>query len=503
MMNLNLGKSIFKIVFIIFFIPVYLFSRVSLEAPDSFYKGEQVVFSISASGADVEFPAINKIDDYIVQNAGTSSSTSIINGVRNQSLKRTFAFRPTTTTTIPPFEIKIDGKIFKTKAKTIKAKAVEKTISPNYELIIDVDKKNLFVGESTVLKLIFKYRKDLQIVDLQFAKPTFENFWMKELKSNNTQNSSGDFVIQELNYLLFPQKSGKLIIEPLKIDVVTMDNRYGGYGFFSQTATKTTPVYSNSINLTVKQLPNGIKLIGDFSIDATIDKDTINQGDAVSYKIQIEGRGNLDDIDEIKLNIPNTTIYDNPSQKDYNIKDNKYGGIYTKTYSIVAAQEFVIPPIELNYFDKTTNSIKIIKTKEYKIKVNGVKKQKPQLQVSNTEQEAVNNKEKKIVTEVIKTTDNEKLIYFIFGILSTIVIFIVIKLLNKKEKEIQTPFQKKIKSAKTNNELLNLLVVYINIDKELDKIIFTLEDTKTIKDLKQIKKDVLKIVKDKELKIKL
>ena len=206
-MRVNLGKNLLKLLFILVITQIYLLGDAKLNAPNSFYSGEQVVFSIRSNGTDIEFPKLDKIENFPVQNAGTSSSTSIINGVRSQTLKRTFSFRPNRSITIPSFDIKIDGKIIKTKPKKILIKEIKKTISPNYELKIEVNKKDVFVGEDLLLKLTFKYKKDLQIVDLEFTKPSFENFWLKELKSNNTQNSNGDFATQELNYLLFPQKS--------------------------------------------------------------------------------------------------------------------------------------------------------------------------------------------------------------------------------------------------------------------------------------------------------
>ena len=56
-----------------------------------------------------------------------------------------------------------------------------------------------------------------------------------------------------------------------------------------------------------------------------------------------------------------------------------------------------------------------------------------------------------------------------------------------------------VKNAKTKDELFRLLVVYINIDEQLDKIIFDLEKSKN-EELKSLKKEVLKLLKDKKLK---
>ena len=491
----------FNKIFILLFLPYILYANVSLSAPDSFFKGDQIIFKITASGGDVRFPKISNVDGNIVQNAGTSSQTTVINGTRSQKLIKTFVVRANKDFTIPSFKIEVGGKIEKTKPKTLKMKLVKKTISSDYDIEIKVDKKNIYVGENIIFTLKFKYNKNAQIVDLSFHKPTFDNFWAKELKANK-QTSQGEFIVQELKYLLFPQKSGIINIDPVRIDAVTLDSSKQNYGFFSSNATKSTPIYSNRLVLDIKPLPKDIKLIGDFEISSTIDKTSVNSGDAVSYKVTIKGRGNVDDIDEIKLNIPNTTIYDNPSKKEFNIKDGLYGGVFSKTYSIVSQNSFEIPSISLNYFDKKTNSVKTIKTKNYKIDVKGAVKKTTVLEVAKEENSPTFTKEK-LVTKIITTSDNQKIIFFILGmIVASIVISLYLILKNKTTKKEDTPLEKLIKNCKSTDELLKVLVVYINIDKQLDKIIYNLETTSSSIELKKTKKDILSILKDKTLKVK-
>jgi hypothetical protein len=504
-MKNNLGK-----IFLILLTPLILFANsIKIEAPNSFYSGDTVVFKLTASGSgDVLFPDITNIDGFAVQSSGTSSQTTIINGVRKQTLTKTYAFKPNKEVTIPSFTATIDGKRYKTKPKKLKKLKVEKTTSPYFDLEISVDKKSVYVGEEIRFKLKFKYNKNLQIVRLNFEKPQFENFWTKELNSPKQKNQ-GDFVHQELNYILFAQKAGKLEIEPLKIGIEVVDNRGGAnYGFFSAASTKTIPVYSNQLTLDIQELPSGINLVGDFDIKTTIDKSVIEKGGAVAYKVIISGRGNIDDIDETKLQIDKTTIYDNPAKKEFNILNNQYGGTYTKSYSIVASSDFTIPSIELKYFDKTTKMIQIKKTKSYTIKVKGVNTQKKTLQTAPKPQESNTQTETKtkeiIETKVIVTSDYQKLIYYIFGILSGLLIFIVYnKLKNKQKEKKEKPIVHLVKKAKTKQELLKILVVYINIDEQLDKIIYKLEDTDDITNLKELKKEVIEILKDETSKIKL
>lgn len=57
-----------------------------------------------------------------------------------------------------------------------------------------------------------------------------------------------------------------------------------------------------------------------------------------------------------------------------------------------------------------------------------------------------------------------------------------------------TPLIKKVKKAKSKKELLKVLAIYINIDKNLDELLFKLEITNNVKVIKkQIIKEIIKL----------
>lgn len=499
-MKQSLGKLIFIIS--IFFTASFVNAAVVLQAPESFYKGDVINFSIVASGTDIKMPEITDIDGVSVQKTRTSQQTTIRNGVRSFQIIQGYALLGTKEINIPSFEIVIDNKIEKTEAKTIKMLEVTKTKSDLYDLSISVDKNEVFVGEAVEFTLRFKYKKDLQIVNLDLKKPAFENFWVKDLQTQKQQNIDPNYEMQEIKYLLFPQKSGKIDLASVRIDVTTMKNSSAG-SFYLSTPTETKPVYSNSIKLNVKALPSGVNLIGDFQISSTVDKFSLTQGEAVSYKLHIEGRGNLDDLDEVVLDIPNTTIYDNPSQKEYNIQNNLYGGKYTKAYSIVGQNDFTIPSIKIRYFDKQTMEIKTIQTKSYDIKVKGETTQKKILEVGSV---VTQDKTREVINrQVIETSFVEKIVYFMFGVLFSIILIGIYWYFKNRVKKEETVLFTRVKKTKTPDELFKLLVVYINIDEELDRIIYKLENL-SIQEYKNEKSTLLKTLKqllEKDLKLEI
>ncbi len=478
----------------ILILPILLNAQVVLNSPSSFVLDEPLIFTITANGQNIVFPEIRKIDNFSVQEIGTSNQTYIVNGKISTKIIKQYQLLPTSTIAIPSFDIKVDNKIEKTISKVVTLTKIKKTRSNKFDLQITTNIQDAYVGEEILFNMIFKYRKDTVLYDLKFTQPIFDNFWSKQLSAPR-QRKDSKYIIQELNFLLFPQKSGTLEIKPLKIDATVEDNRQSNNYF--RRASKLINIYSNSLKLNIKPLPKDIYLVGEFNINTTIDKTTIKAGEAVSLQLSITGRGNIDDLEEYTLNIPNATIYDNPSKKDYNIQNNKYGGSYKKSYSIVSQNDFTIPAITLKYFDKKTKTVKTVQSKSYDIKVIGT----PIVaQTLETKEQTISPIIKeKIITKVVKADTQDKILYFILGVIFAVVVTsIFIFFRNRKSKVVESTLAQTIKKTKSVAELLRKLSPFINIDSKLDKIIYKLEENRNI-EFKKYKKEILTTVKELNL----
>ena len=65
---------------------------------------------------------------------------------------------------------------------------------------------------------------------------------------------------------------------------------------------------------------------------------------------------------------------------------------------------------------------------------------------------------------------------------------------SNKNKELKDyPLIKKVKNSKSKDELLKCLAKYINVDSKLDELIFTLEKTD---DIKELKKQIIQLLKN-------
>ena len=476
---------------ILIFLNISLLANVTLHSSNSFVKGEAFVFEFEVVGTSIEFPKIDKIDGYIVESLGTSRSLQIINGNYDEKLSKKYRIVPNSDFTIPSFTFKVGGKEIHTEAKKIIAQKVIKTASNDFDLTLLSSKNSLYVGEEFKIKLIFKYKRGLQITNLGFEQPNFENFWYKKIDDASKRYEDGGYIVQELEFLLFPQKSGELTIEPLRVDVQMLDsNNPGGFGFFSTNA-KVKKIYSNQLKFVVKKLPDNVTLIGDFEINANVDKTKIKQGEGISYKLNITGIGNFDDIQDIKLDIANATIYDNKPEIKTKYSEKGYEGTYTKVYSIIPNDSLEIPSITFKYFNKKENKVVIKKTKSIKIEVENQVSKKVVLEKPKEVTEV-----KKDIVIKKESSFEDKLIFFVLGVIFTLLIiglFIYVRIqLGKKTKK-DMPLIKLVKGTKNKKDMMKVLVPFIKSNPKLDNMIIQCESEK---DFKVLKKEIIELLKE-------
>lgn len=295
-----------------------------------------------------------------------------------------------------------------------------------------------------------------------------------------------------MEFLVFAQKSGTLNIEPFEMVMKLVDNSSNDFMLFNNYIYKS--IYSNKLTLEVKELPQSIKLVGEFNIDSSLSKTEVTQGDAVSFKVKIDGFGNIDDIDDIKLDITEATIYENKPTINTNIVQNRYFGTYEKVFSIIPNKDMLIKPITIKYFDKNLQKVVEKSTPLYKIKVIKQNKKEEQLLLPSKKQEVVN----KVIVE--KFSYKNSILFFLLGVIFTLFIIYLYKyainLKFKKQKE--SNLLAKIKNSKNKNELIKIIIVFLKVNETLDKKIFQLQDISDEKDFKTLKKEIYTIIKNEK-----
>lgn len=461
-------------IFFILLISLNLYANAHLELDTpAIYKGDIATFTITADGKKVEFPKISNINGYQIIGTSDSQSINMINGNVKETVSRSYSFIPDSNVTIPEFEVRVDSRIYTTKKAIISV--LEPDISDDKALFI-VEMKTLkdsvMVGDSVKLDVVFKVKLSAKFDRFEYENPNLNDFFVKPI-GNMQKTSEGEYLVHTLSYLLFPQKVGVYKIEPINAyfgkNSISNDPFFGG--FFSNMDVEWKKVSSNSLNLEVLPLPNGVKNVGNFEINITSDKTTVNANEPVNLTLSIKGVGNVDDISKFNLNLPNAVVYTDDPKTTQTMINNEFGGEFTQKFAIVGDRNFTVPSFEFKYFDKDLNDTKAIKTDELKIEViNKTPQILPKVETIN--ENLLPKTEQTKQTKQVNSYLNF-FVGFVAGIFASYLIFLFKNKRKSPKKEINIVV--KIKKSKSDKELFETLLPYAKSSDFIDENLLNLE----------------------------
>jgi hypothetical protein len=403
----------------------YAYSLVSVKVnKDNITLGESVQYTITAIGGDVVFPDIVEVGEYQVEAVSTSQSINIINGSQTKRVSKTYRFTPSRDITIPIYSVNIDNKKQHTQPIKIKVSKVSK----ERDFILDLvfDKKEAFVNELVRAKLILKIDKNKDFSNIGIMKLPFDDFWVKDVAKERRLDSD-KYNIIEKEYLLFAQKDGKIDIDSAIVSVITS---VIGQDYFGFTVSKSIErkVYSNENSIKIRALPNGIEHVGEFDIDISVDKKSVQANKPINLEIKITADTNIDDIDTIDLNIKNANIFKDEPKREYRYKDGKLKATFSQKIAIVSDKSYSIEPIEFRYLSLKDNKIKVVSTKRLHIDVITANKNDiAKIEKFDTDKSSTKKESKEIVT----LDDNSKYLYIAIGFMVAVVLLIIYILIKK------------------------------------------------------------------------
>ncbi|MBI9069840.1 MAG: protein BatD [Salinivirgaceae bacterium] len=374
--------------------------------------GEQfrLSYTLNAKGSDFEEAAMDDFRILSGPNVSTSSSVQIINGSVSKSVSYTYNFvvmaSKEGTYTIPPAKVKVNRKTYQSNAINIEvvkgnkqataqqqsgsqSSTVDKSNIGNDKLFVAVNtsKKHLYQGESFVAEIKVYTKVGLAgFEDIKF--PAFNGFWSQDIESPQQislqrENVNGEIYEVGLfkKVLLFPQRSGEITIEPFEITMITQQRVRSNNAFddFFGGSYKRTPVSVKSapVSINVQALPTNKPLefngaVGDFKMNANIDKSKIKANEAINLKIRVSGNGNLKLIKPVKVDFPpDLDVYDPKTSVNTKATNAGVEGSITFDYLFIPrfAGNYRIAPIKFSYFDTKTKSYKTLTSQEFEINV--------------------------------------------------------------------------------------------------------------------------------------
>ena len=335
----------------------------------------------------------------VVGGPNQAISNSWINGKRSYSKTYSYFLTPKAKGkfTIKQAIIEINGEIYKTNPVKIVVTAAVKVpkdgnnadyvASENVHLIAEVSKTNPYLNEAITVVYKLYVSNSINVngwhnIDM----PTYGDFWSHILDSKGRpQIHEGEYQGKPYRYVvlhkavLYPQKTGELIIEPLTLDVTieVPGNTRDIFGRRRMTrVNKSFSAGGRTIN--VKPLPiqgrpdDFTGAVGDFQFNVFTNKTSLDANESIELKSKITGNGNLKLFDLPSLNLPSSLeVFEPVTNNQVTTNLNGMRGFVSESYTIIPQYKgsYPIRPIAFSYFDLKTESYKTISSDEIIINV--------------------------------------------------------------------------------------------------------------------------------------
>ncbi len=334
----------------------------------------------------------------VVMGPSQSISSSWINGKRSFSKSYSYIVTPTATGNfeIGQATIEIDGKTYKTVPKKVQItaavanpnapKTADDIADENLYLVAEVSKGSPYLNEAVTV--VYKLFISPSITVSNFRpldNPKYNNFWSQDIpvKRYDTKNTTYDgkpfrsVILKRV--VLYPQKTGKLSIEPLALEVYVQvpTNRrdfFGGKIF--KDAKKTVSAGKRTLN--VKSLPEAGKpadfggAVGDFDFSVTTSKESLNASESLQARVEVTGKGNLKLFQLPKPELPSALEVYEP-EFDESVRTTLSGmqGKVANNYTVVPSfrGKYPIPNISFSYFNPKTGQYNTLNSDEITINV--------------------------------------------------------------------------------------------------------------------------------------
>ena len=179
--------------------------------------------------------------------------------------------------------------------------------------------------------------------------------------------------------VLYPQKSGKLTLEPLTLDVSVEvpSSRRDIFGRrVMNTANRTVTAGKRTIN--ARPLPeqgrpdNFSGAVGEFDFEASVSRSSLIATEAFRLSIEVKGTGNLKLFELPKPNLPAALeIYEPERSENIDTSISGMRGSTADNYTIVPNEEgqYPIPSVAFSYFDLASESYKTLLSNQIVISV--------------------------------------------------------------------------------------------------------------------------------------
>ena len=357
----------------------------------------RVDFTMNTDGDNFEPPSFENFT--VVGGPSQSINNSWINGVRSFSKSYSYFLAPKKRGefTIGQATIEIEGKTYKTlPVKITVTAAIDKPKDPNdpnyiasekIHLVAEISNGNPYLNEAiTVVYKLYVAQNTGVRNWREIDNPRYNDFWSQNIDVKGIDIKQGTYNGEDYRYVilrktvLYPQKTGKLTIEPLSLDITVEvpSNKRDVFGrSFMSTVNRTVASRNRVIN--VKPLPENGKpenfsgAVGSFDFKVTTNKESLKATEALELKVSVSGKGNLKLFRLPKPTLPSALeVYEPEHSEKVNTRTSGMQGTISDSYTVVPNFQgsYPIPKVSFSYFDLKTKQYKTLTSERLIIEVN-------------------------------------------------------------------------------------------------------------------------------------
>lgn len=339
----------------------------------------RIEFTVNKQGADnFEPPSFANFN--IVGGPSSSVNQSWINGKVSYSQAYIYVVEPKRIGefTIEPAKIEYKGKIIKSNTvKITVTKEVEipkDPNNPNYiaqqniHLVAEVSKLNPYVGEGIYVVYKLYVSENISLNGSRVSEsPQYKGFWNQDIDVKQVNFKRGKYNGENYRYVilkkavLIPQRSGKLIIEPIKMDF-SVGIPTGRGDFFGNMITRNINYSTKSTAKTVhvKALPEEGKpidfsgAVGEFNFKVLANKNVLKANEVAQINVEVSGRGNFKLFEIPKITTPaELEVYTPEHKEQVTTSLSGLRGSISDSYTVVPQfkGKYKIPEVTFSYFN--------------------------------------------------------------------------------------------------------------------------------------------------------
>jgi hypothetical protein len=368
--------------------------------------GEQfrIVYELNADGSRFNGPDFDGLRVVTGPMTSSSSSIQIINGQMSRTYSQTYTYVVVATREgvidLKPATVIVDGKRVSSNPIKITAKPASSATSPPSQqrtpqqqsetsgisdkdlfLRAIVDKPNPLLGEQIIVTYRLYTRVPVSSISVNKLS-SFPGFWVKNLLDDgaplqqSTQIIDGqEYVVADVRKMaLFAQRTGKITIEPMELQGVAQVRVQGDRQrsrdpfesffndpFFNRNNRNVERVLvSNPVEIEVKALPFAGRpkdfggAVGQFSLQASIDRNALKTNEALNVAYTIRGTGNIELIEMPRPSFPpDFEVYEPKVSGQANATSSGVNGTRKIEFLAIPRSpgQFTIPAVEFSYFD--------------------------------------------------------------------------------------------------------------------------------------------------------